>query len=212
MDRSYRFWNRMAQRYASRPLDDEVSYLKKLQIMREHVDPFTDVLEIGCGTGSTALILAPHARHYRAIDSSQRMVDIARDKAARSAIDNVSFECAAFEQLDADEASCDVIIGQSVLHLMTHWRPAIARMHNLLRPGGVFISSTACLGDFMPAIRYVAPVGRLFGLLPRLSVFSLEDLRAALTDTGFTIDHEWQPGEKKGVFIVAFKAPDLQEV
>lgn len=212
MDGSYRFWNRMARRYASRPLDDEAGYLKKLRIMREHVDPFTDVLEFGCGTGSTALILAPHARHYRAIDFSQRMIDIAADKAARSAIDNLSFECAAYEQLDADESSFDVIIGQSVLHLMTNWRPAIARVHNLLRPGGVFISSTVCLGDVMPAIRYAAPVGRVFGLLPRLSVFSLKDLRAALTDAGFTIDHEWQPGEKKGVFIVAFKAPDSEEV
>ncbi|MDZ7784269.1 MAG: class I SAM-dependent methyltransferase [Halioglobus sp.] len=212
MDRSYRFWNRMARRYASRPLDDEIAYLKKLGIMREHVDPFTDVLEIGCGTGSTALILGPHARHYLAIDFSQSMIDIARDKAARSAIDNVSFQCTAFEQLDAQEETFDVIIGQSVLHLMANWRSSIAQMHSLLRPGGIFISSTACLGDFMPAIRYIAPAGRLLGLLPRLSVFSLEDLRAALTDAGFTIDHEWQPGEKKGVFIVAFKAPELEEV
>lgn len=211
MERTHKFWNRLAARYAGQPLADERAYLQKLQVMRGHIDPYMDVLEIGCGTGSTGLILAPHTRRYRAIDFSERMIAIARDKLAVSRVDNLSFECADFNALQLEPESFDVIIGQSILHLLGDWRAVIARIHGLLRPGGVFISSTACLGDFMPAIRYVAPLGRWVGLLPRLSVFTVADLRAALTAAGFTIDHEWQPGEKRGVFIVAFKAPAAKE-
>ncbi|MDP3324179.1 MAG: class I SAM-dependent methyltransferase, partial [Hydrogenophaga sp.] len=66
-----------------------------------------DVLEIGCGTGSTALRLAPHTRRLLAIDVSAGMIDIAREKLAfavadadllqsaiaRQSMDIVSVEC-----------------------------------------------------------------------------------------------------------------------
>jgi len=73
------------------------------------------------------------------------------------------------------------------------------------------MSTTACLGDFMPALHYVALPGRWLGLLPRLSVFKIADLRAALTAAGFSIDYEWQPAEKRGVFLAASKAPAGEE-
>ena len=37
-------------------------------------------------------------------------------------------------------------------------------------------------------------------------VFTTQELRDGLTDAGFTIDQEWQPGKAKALFIVASKA------
>lgn len=206
MDRSYKFWDRMSRRYSQHPLADERAYLRKLQAMRAELDPYLDVLEFGCGTGATALILAPHARHYRAVDFSPRMIEIAQEKAARSHIESLSFECAAFEALELADDSVDVVIGMSVLHLQRDWRDVIARVYRALRPGGVFFSSTACIGDFMPALRYVAPAGRMLGALPRLNVFRRAELTQCIVDTGFIIEQQWQPAEKQGVFIAAAKA------
>jgi cyclopropane fatty-acyl-phospholipid synthase-like methyltransferase len=40
--------------------------------------PATDmeVLEFGCGTGSTAIVHAPHVKELRAIDISEKMIGI----------------------------------------------------------------------------------------------------------------------------------------
>jgi len=39
-----------------------------------------------------------------------------------------------------------------------------------------------------------------------LKVFTTGELSASLTDAGFEIDHQWQPGKGEAVFIVAKKA------
>ena len=45
-----------------------------------------------------------------------------------------------------------------------------------------------------------------FGLLPLLRIFTTRELEDSLTNTGFHIDHQWQPEKGKAVFIVAKKA------
>ena len=75
---------------------------------------------------------------------------------------------------------------------------AISRAFRLLKPGGVFVTSTACIGDHMGIFRFIAPVGRFFGLLPLLDVFTTDELVASLKAAGFSIDHQWQPGKGKG--------------
>ena len=42
--------------------------------------------------------------------------------------------------------------------------------------------------------------------MPLLNIFTIEELVESLTDAGFEIDHQWQPGKGKAVFIVARKA------
>ena len=58
----------------------------------------------------------------------------------------------------------------------------------------------------MKFFKLIAPVGKLFGLMPLLKVFTTGELLASLTDAGFEIDHQWQPGKASAVFIVAKKA------
>lgn len=63
MDRSEKFWDKIATRYSKKPVADEAAYQKKLQITQEYFRPDMEVLEIGCGTGSTAITHAPHVKH-----------------------------------------------------------------------------------------------------------------------------------------------------
>lgn len=82
MTPSPRFWDFIATRYARQPVPDEAVYQRKLEITRGVLEPHHEVLELGCGTGSTAIAHAPHVRQVRAVDISPRMLDIARRKAA----------------------------------------------------------------------------------------------------------------------------------
>lgn len=200
-----RFWDRHAKGYAKRPVADEAAYQKKLRVTQDYLKPDMEVLEFGCGTGTTAIIHAPYVRHIRAIDISSRMLEIARAKAESDSIENVTFEQSSIDELNADDASYDAVMGHSILHLLENKEIAIASVYRMLKPGGVFVTSTACLGGTMLALRVILPVGRFLGLLPLVKFFTAEELEADLTDAGFRIDYQWQPDTRKSVFIVAKK-------
>ncbi len=98
------------------------------------------------------------------------------------------------------------MLGLSILHLLEDKEGAIAKVHRMLKPGGVFVTSTTCIGDTMKLLKVIAPVGKFLGLMPLVKVFTTEELVQSVTDAGFEIDHQWQPGKGKAVFIVAKKA------
>ena len=199
------FWDRIAQRYAKRPIADDASYQKKLEVTRKHFRPDMEVLEFGCGTGSTAIAHAPFVKHIRAMDFSAGMIEIARAKAEAANVHNVTFEQASIEAYDQADQSVDMVLALSLLHLLEDWQAMLAKVHAMLKPGGVFISSTACLGDTQRFVGWIAPIGRLLGFMPLVTIFGKQDLEGALKAVGFHIDYSWQPGKGKAVFIVAKK-------
>lgn len=206
-----RFWDKLAERYASQPIADEAAYQRKLQITRDYLRPDMDVLEFGCGTGGTAILHAPHVRHITAIDFSASMLAIARRKAAETGVGNLSFEQADITSFAAPQGSFDVILGLSILHLLADKDAVIAKVFRLLKPGGVFISSTTCVGDTMGLFKLIAPLGKAVGLLPQLDVMTTAELVASLTGAGFAIEQQWQPGRGKAVFIVARAGSPVSE-
>ncbi|NCF72374.1 MAG: methyltransferase domain-containing protein [Gammaproteobacteria bacterium] len=205
MDRETAFWDKLADRYSRRPVADEAAYQKKLEATRQYFQPDMEVLEIGCGTGSTAIAHAPYVRHIRATDLSTRMVEIAKAKAKAADIGNVTFETLSVDALDVPDASIDVVMAHSILHLLENKDQVIADIHQMLKPGGVFVSNTACIGDMMLALRLIIPVGRFLRLFPLVKVFSVAELQDSLVTAGFEIDYEWQPKKSAPAFIICRK-------
>lgn len=196
------FWDRMAERYAKSPIADEASYHHKLAVTRQHFTPDSEVLEFGCGTGSTAIEHAPFVGHYLATDISGAMLDIARGKANGQA--NLSFEQATIENIPG-ENRFDVILGMSILHLVDDLDATLSHVHRLLRPGGVFVSSTMCMSDKHGWFRLVGPLGHRLGLFPRVNMFKRATLEQRVEAAAFAIDYRFQPTPRKATFIVASK-------
>jgi len=207
MDRSAKFWDRISKRYSKQPVADEESYQKKLQVTREYFRPDMEVLEFGCGTGSTAIVHAPFVKHIQAIDVSPKMIAIAQGKADAEHIKNVIFDCLTLGELNVPDSSVDVVMGHSILHLLENWEETITSVYKMLKPGGVFVSSTTCIGDSMKFFKFIAPVGKFLGLMPLIKIFTTKELENGISAAGFEIVHQWQPGKNKAVFIVA-KKPD----
>ncbi len=205
MDRSVKFWDRIAKRYAKSPISDEPTYQKKLEVTREYLRPDMEVLEFGCGTGSTALLHAPFVKHIYSIDISSKMIEIAQGKADEQNIENVTFECMSMDALSVPEQSLDAVLGLNILHLMEDRDEVIAKVHRMLKPDGVFVTSTPCLKDMRWIFRIIVPVGRFLRILPLVKIFSAKELEASLTAAGFAIDHHWQPAKNKAAFIIAKK-------
>ena len=206
VDQSSRFWNRIAERYAKRPVADEAAYQKKLRVTREYLQPDMEVLEIGCGTGSTAIAHAPYVKHILAIDISSKMIEIARGKAEADNVENITFKIAAIDELNDADQTFDAVLGLSILHLLENKEDTIAKVHKMLKPGGIFVTSTACIGDTMKFFKVVAPIGKFLGLMPLVKVFTTKELGDSLTNARFAIYYQWQPSKGKSVFIVAKKA------
>jgi len=206
MDQSARFWDRIAERYSRRPVADEAAYRKKLEVTRGYFRPDMEVLEFGCGTGSTAIVHAPYVKHIRATDISSKMIEIAKRKADEEGIENVTFQRTSIDELHVPDESLDAVLGLSVLHLLENKEEAIAKVNRMLKPGGLFVTSTVCLGDTMKWFKIVGSIGRFLGLMPLVKVFTVKELEDSLTNTGFEIDYQWQPAPGKAVFVVAKKA------
>ena len=203
------FWDKIAIKYSKQPIADEAAYQKKLKVTQELFSPDMEVLELGCGTGSTAIVHAPFVKHIRAIDVSSNMIEIARGKADAEHIENITFEVATCDEASAPDESLDVVLAMSILHLLEDKESVIAEVYRMLKPGGGFISSTVCLTGIMKLLKLVIPIGRLFGYIPQVvKFFSSKELEKSLTDAGFVIDYQWQPDKSKALFIVA-KKPEL---
>lgn len=199
------FWDKAAAKYAARPVSDEETYQRKLAITREYFTPESAVLEFGCGTGSTAIAHAPFVKSILATDISGEMIGIAKAKAAEAGVQKIDFKQTTLEGVDAAPSTFDVVLGLNILHLLPDWEAAIARSHDLLKPGGVFVTSTGCLGDGISMFRLIIPIMRLAGKAPYVAFLKKSDVREAMTNAGFTIEHDWLPEKSNTLLLVAKK-------
>jgi ubiquinone/menaquinone biosynthesis C-methylase UbiE len=204
-----KFWDWIAERYAKTPIKDEEAYAKKLQITQSYLNKDMEVLEYGCGTGSTSLIHAPFVKHILATDISANMLEIAKKKKEDSNVDNVDFQQSSIEELQLPDASKDVVLGLSILHLLKNRDEVLAKTHQWLKPGGLFVTSTPCIGEMGAGIKFLVnafmPIGHFFGVLPHVSTITKTDLKESLAKNGFSIEYEWQPKPDAAVFIIGRK-------
>jgi ubiquinone/menaquinone biosynthesis C-methylase UbiE len=75
------FWDRAARKYATDPIADIAGYERTLERTRHYLKGDETAFEFGCGTGTTALKLAPFVQRIVATDISAEMIAIAREKA-----------------------------------------------------------------------------------------------------------------------------------
>ena len=203
--RDAKFWDRIAKKYAAKPVADQDVYEQKLARTNRYLTAHDQVLEIGCGTGTTALFHASRVASILATDISANMINIARDKAQAQSVANVEFEVARVEELISRPDKFDVILAHSILHLVPKVEVVVSGLASILKPQGLLITTTACIADFMPLFRYIAPVGRAIRVFPYVNVFKESEYRSWLEKAGFEIEESWLPAPKRGLYTVTRK-------
>lgn len=199
------FWNKMARRYAKSPVANPDAYQVKLDKTAEYLRPTDRVLEFGCGTGTTALIHAPRVAQIEGIDFSKEMIAIAREKLWDNNAPNASFEVARFEDWPVPVAGqgYDAILGMSILHLVEDAEFVLEKARRSLKPGGLLITSTVCLGDRLGLERLFVPPLSAIGILPKLRWFKSAELLTLMQTHGFEIEHKWVPDGTPTLFAIA---------
>lgn len=196
------FWNRVARRYAAMPLRNPEAWEETLARTRAQLTPEAQVLELGCGTGSTALRLAPHVASYTATDDAAEMIAIATERGA---------DIATLHPLQArpgdgslPEGRFDAVLAFNLLHLLPDLPAALAECHGKLKPEGLLITKTPCLGGLWLALWPLVRVLRAFGKAPPLRFLGPAQLERRITQAGFSIEaRDDLPRRPPSRFIVA---------
>lgn len=206
MKNAEQFWNGIAGKYAKRPISDLENYHKTLNRTKSYLKPSDYVVEVGCGTGSTALALAPFVKSVLGTDISSEMVAIAKKKAKAEAVENVAFRTADVSHPLALSETPDAILALNLLHLAEDPKATIGNLAGSLDSGGLFISKTGCLKPkrwlFGPLIK----VMQVFGKAPFLKYLGVGELEAMIRDGGFEIlESGTYPSKGISRYIVARK-------
>ncbi|MDZ5450467.1 methyltransferase domain-containing protein [Labrys sedimenti] len=204
---SAHYWDRAARRYAASPVADPAGYERTLERTRALLQPGDRVLELGCGTGTTALWLADGVRDYLATDISAGMIAIAEEKYAAAPVPALTFRAATAEALAPGAEPFNAVLGFNYLHLVRDLPGTLHLIHALLAPEGLFISKTPCVGEMNVLIRLaLLPAMRLIGLAPYAGVFTEAELDRQISAAGFEVlacENHAGKGNDHRPFVVA---------
>jgi len=204
MKRSDTFWDSAADKYARKPIGNQAAYAQTLDRTRAYLSSDQNVLEIGCGTGTTALKLCPDVRHLTGTDISGRMIEIAQGKAKDQAANNITFAKQTIDDIASGPDQYDVVLGFNILHLLDQPEDAIATLHKVIKPGGMFITKTPCLGEKLGYLKPLIWVMQKLGKAPHVHFLNYARLEGMIQSGGFDIIETGSyPASTGSRFIVA---------
>jgi len=139
-------------------------------------------LELGCGRGvGVELILDEFgADAVDAFDLDPSMVALASERLA-SRGDRVRLWVGDASTIPAPDAHYDAVFDFGIIHHIPDWRPALAEVRRVLKPGGRFYAEEV-LASF---IRH--PITRRLLEHPLADRFDREGLRRAVADAGLEV-------------------------
>ncbi len=94
------------------------------------------IADLGAGEGAFALLLAERAKKVIAVDTSAKMIEVARDQARRLGVDNLEYRLGDMEELPIDSDSVDLVFFSQSLHHALHPERAVSEANRILVPGG----------------------------------------------------------------------------
>ena len=98
--------------------------------------PPMTIADLGAGEGSSALLLSQRAMRVIAVDSSERMIEVGRERAARHGVKNVEYRLGDMEEVPIGAGEVDLVLFSQSLHHTLHPERALGEAARILAPGG----------------------------------------------------------------------------
>lgn len=192
MSKTQKFWDKQAKRYDDSQKQFEPVLRKIFASTKEFLNANDNVLDFGCATGTKTLELADGIKHIHGLDFSAEMINEAIKKKNKMNAKNVSFSHGTIFNNDFEKASFEKIIAYGIIHLLEDCEEVIQRIYELLKPGGLFISTTACFKDKMTLKNRLGIISYLFmkrlGIFPlHLNMFKTSDIERLMNNQNFSI-------------------------
>ncbi len=202
-----KFWNLIASKYAASPITDITAYQKKIEKLRCYLSSEDYVLDIGCGTGTQCDDLANSVKHVTGIDISTKLLAIAEMRKVERGIQNVEFLVTNVFDDRFESSTFNVVMAFYVLHFYENIDEVFRRISFLLKPGGLFILETACLGDKNIITGKLIRFAGKLGFLPLINLLTTREIEQALEQTGFIIVEKTRFSASNDEYTLIAKKP-----
>lgn len=200
-----KFWDRIANNYDKEEKKDTQTYSHIFEKTRNYLKGSDVVLDYGCGTGLVSNEVAGNVKMVYAIDISSKMIEIAKNKATGCEIENIDYAYSTIFNDRYKNGSFDVILAFYILHLSDDSQRVIQRVNELLKPGGLFISATPCMGDKL-ILNKLLSIASKIGIVPKIKSFKFPDLEGLIKKENFEIiETECLHLSSRQYFIIAKK-------
>ncbi len=205
MKKSEWFWDWIARWYDKRARKDE-DLTRAIERISTYLNAEDTVLDYACGTGVVTFKIAVDVKAVHGIDASTGMIDLAKEKASEREVANVHFERKTIFDEGLGRESYNVILAFNILHLLEDAREALQRASELLKPRGLMISETPCLGEAGVVLRTLLPlIGKILGI-SYLRILRISEVNDLMREGGFQIlESEVSGGLIRTCFVVARK-------
>ena len=198
MEKTKQFWNKQAKKYDYNERQFDPVFNIIIPHSKTYLNANDIVLDFGCATGTKTLILADSVKHIKGLDISTDMIKDANQKKEQNKIDNVDFMCGTIYENPFKNESFNKIISYGVLHLLKDIDNVLEKIYDLLKPGGLFISSTACLQDKMAFKNRLEFSSYLF--IKKLGIFPLHMNMFTTSDVENIVNSKFQIIEAQKIF------------
>jgi len=206
-----KFWDKQAKRYDQAEKQFATVYSNIIDKTCKYLNLNDNVLDYGCATGNKTIELAKKVKHIHGLDISSEMINEANKKKRELNISNISFSQGTIFDSNLEKNSYDTIIAYGIIHLLEENQKVIQRIHELLKQGGFFISTTACMKDKMNIKTRIEVILYIFmkrlGIFPlHLNMFKSSDVNKIIEEQNFKIiETEKIIDGIPAIFIVARK-------
>jgi ubiquinone/menaquinone biosynthesis C-methylase UbiE len=208
MNKSEKFWNKISDNYDDQLKRYERTYLKTIENTKKYLDKDDIVLDYACGTGIILVDIADSVKEIHAVDIASKMIEIARRKADERNLKNIHFAQTELFDDRFKEKSFDVVFAFNILYLLSDVTNVLKRINALLKPGGMFISATDCLGEkkmFVNTLKYMLSK---IGILPFMHMLTTHELETLIMDAHFKIIETEKLSDASSNYFIASKKID----
>jgi ubiquinone/menaquinone biosynthesis C-methylase UbiE len=212
MNKAQKFWDKQAKSYDDSEKQFDPVFQEIIAKTKEYLNADDTVLDLGCATGTKTLKLGEGIKHIHGLDFSAEMINEAIKKKNKANAGNVSFSQGTIFSNDMEKASFEKIIAYGIIHLLEDSEKVIQRIHELLKPGGLFISTTACFKDrmtFKTRLEFSTYLlMKKIGIFPLfLNMFKTSDIERLISSQNFKIVQAEKLFDRMTIdFIVAQKS------
>jgi 2-polyprenyl-3-methyl-5-hydroxy-6-metoxy-1,4-benzoquinol methylase len=204
MSKTERFWDRAAKRSEGQVNEGDETAITLLDHARKYLQPDDILLDYACAAGKYAFEIAPHVEEIWGIDISSEMITAAKRNAAERNISNVLFMQAEITDSRLEDESFNVILAFNILHLVEDPSQVVERINELLKPDGIFISVTPCLGAGGSLLASLIKLLSLLGITPKVHSFKPVEVETLVSNTHFyLLDNQVLSDSTSNIFLAA---------
>jgi arsenite methyltransferase len=153
-------------------------------IARMNVPREAEVLDVGCGSGWAARLMAEKASagHVIGIDVSDEMIRVAREQSAR--FTNLKFQVASTQRLPFPDNTFTHAFSMESLYYYADIGRAVSEIELVLQPGGLFVMVVDLYKENPPTHQWIETLNVPVQLL------GTEDYRSLFGQSGFVNIHD----------------------